>query len=89
MPSVFRLLGFHTKVEYHTSEGHVDSVLQTAHFTYAMEFKLDGTAEEALQQIEEKHYAAPFAADKERKLFKTEISFSKEKHGIEKWMVKE
>lgn len=86
---VFRLLGFYTKVEYHTSEGRVDLVLQTAHFTYVMEFKLDGTAEEALQQIEEKHYATPFAADKERKLFKAGINFSKETHGIEKWVVKE
>ena len=31
-------------------------------------FKLDGTAEEALQQIHDKHYALPFALDG-RKLF--------------------
>ena len=86
---IFRLLGFYTKVEYHTSEGRVDLVMQTDHFTYVMEFKLDGTAEEALQQIEEKHYAAPFAADTQRKLFKAGINFSKETHGIERWLVVE
>ena len=34
-----------------------------------MEFKLDGTAEEAIKQINEKHYALPFEADG-RRLFK-------------------
>ena len=66
---VFKLLGFYTKVEYHTSEGRIDLVLQTDKFIYIMEFKLNGTAEEALQQINDKHYALPFETD-ERKLLK-------------------
>ena len=57
------------QVEYHTSEGRIDLVLQTDKFIYIMEFKLNGTAEEALQQINDKHYALPFEMD-ERKLFK-------------------
>ena len=40
-----------------------------------MEFKLNGTAEEALQQINNKRYALPFEADG-RKLFKIGINFS-------------
>ena len=39
-----------------------------------MEFKLEGTAEEAIRQINEKHYALPFEADP-RKLFKVGVSF--------------
>ena len=39
---VFKLLGFYTKVEYHTSEGRIDLVLQTDKFIYIMEFKLNG-----------------------------------------------
>ena len=54
---VFRLVGFYVKAEYHTSEGRVDLVLQTDRYIYVMEFKLEGSAEEALQQIEAKHYA--------------------------------
>ena len=50
---IFRLVGFYTQAEYHTSEGRVDLVIRTDQFIYVMEFKLDGTAEEALQQIEE------------------------------------
>ena len=45
---VFKLVGFYVKVEYHTVRGRVDLVLQTDRFIYVMEFKLDGTAEEAL-----------------------------------------
>ena len=65
---VFKLVGFYTQVEYHTSKGRIDLVLQTDKLIYVMEFKLDGTAEEALQQIHDKHYALPFASDG-RKLF--------------------
>ena len=50
---VFKLMGFYTKVEYHTNEGRIDLVLQTDQYIYIMEFKLNGTAEEALQQIKE------------------------------------
>ena len=83
---VFKLVGFYTKVEYHTSEGRVDLVVQTDKFIYVMEFKLDGTAEEALNQINEKHYAHPFEADG-RKLFKIGVNFSAQTRNIEKWIV--
>ena len=85
---VFKLVGFYTQVEYHTSKGRIDLVLQTDKFIYVMEFKLDGTAEEALQQIHDKHYALPFASDR-RKLFKIGVNFSAETRNIEKWIVEE
>ena len=83
---VCKLVGFYVKAEYHTSEGRVDMVLQTDKFIYIMEFKLNGTAEEALRQIEDKHYARPFATDS-RKLFKIGVNFSVETRNIEKWLV--
>ena len=83
---VFKLVGFYVKVEYHTSEGRVDLVLQTDRFIYVMEFKLNGTAEEALRQINEKQYARPFETDG-RKLFKVGVNFSKKSRNIEKWIV--
>ncbi len=82
---VFKLMGFYTKVEYHTSEGRVDLVLQTDKYIYVMEFKLDGTAEEALRQINEKQYALPFAADP-RKLFRIGVNFSARMRNIERWV---
>ena len=44
-------------------KGGVYRMLTTDKLIYVMEFKLDGTAEEALQQIHDKHYALPFASD--------------------------
>lgn len=83
---IFKLVGFYTRVEYHTSDGRVDLVLQTDKYIYVMEFKLDGTAEEALRQINEKHYARPFEFDP-RTLFKIGVNFSAETRNIEKWIV--
>ena len=83
---VFKLVGFYTKVEYHTNDGRIDLVLQTEKFIYIMEFKLNGTAEEALQQINDKRYALPFEADG-RQLFKIGINFSEKTRNIEKWVV--
>ena len=83
---VCKLVGFYVKAEYHTSEGRVDMVLQTDKFIYIMEFKLNGTAEEALQQINDKHYSRPFETDS-RKLFKIGVNFSAQTRNIEKWLV--
>lgn len=58
----------------------------TDKYIYVMEFKLEGTAEEALRQINEKHYAAPFETDG-RRLFKIGVNFSGETRNIEKWVV--
>ena len=85
---VFKLVGFYTNVEYHTFEGRVDLVIKTADYIYVMEFKLDGTAEEALQQINDKHHALPFEADR-RKIFKIGVNFSARTRNIEKWLVEE
>jgi hypothetical protein len=48
------------------------------------EFKRDKTAEEALQQIEDKSYALPFAADS-RKVFKIGVAFDSEKRILSDW----
>ena len=63
-------------------------VVKTDHYIYVMEFKLNGTAEEAIRQINEKGYAAPFASDG-RILYKIGVNFSNEIRGIEKWIVEE
>ena len=51
---------------------------------YIFEFKPDGTASEALRQINEKGYACPYEADP-RKLYKINISFSSETGTVEEW----
>ena len=83
---VFRLVGLYTQVEYRTSQGRIDLVLQTSDYVYVMEFKLDGTAEEAMKQIEEKQYALPFAADS-RTVLCIGVNFSSATRNIERWIV--
>ena len=83
---VFRLLGFYTEVEYHTSSGRIDMVVKTNDYIYIMEFKLEGTAEEAIKQINDKQYALPFASDG-RKLIKVGVNFNNTIKGIEKWII--
>ena len=51
-----------------------------------MEFKLDGTADEALRQIDDKGYAEPFAHDG-REIIKVGVNFSSSVKNIERWIV--
>ncbi len=83
---LFRLMGFYVQAERHTSKGRMDVTLQTKDYVYILELKVDKTADEALQQIEDKQYAAPFKADT-RKLFKIGVCFSSEERGIKDWKV--
>jgi hypothetical protein len=54
---------------------------------YVIELKVNGTAEDALRQIDEKGYAKPFATDG-RKIVKVGIQFAPETMTVENWAVK-
>ena len=81
-----KLMGQYTQVERHTSNGRMDIVVQTDKYIYILELKMDASADEALQQIEDKGYAKPFAADP-RKLFRIGVGFSSETRRIKEWRV--
>ena len=85
---VSKLLGFYVQAEYRTSQGRIDLLLQSDKYVYIMEFKLEGSAEEALKQIDERGYAAPFASDS-RKVLKIGVNFSAQTRNIERWIVSE
>lgn len=82
----FRLLGFYVDVERHTTNGRMDILMQTPDYIYILELKINKTAAEALQQIEEKGYAQPFANDN-RKIFRIGINFSTETKLIDDWLI--
>lgn len=85
---ILRLVSVYTVyVEKVQGQGRVDCVLETADYVYIFEFKLDGTAEEALRQIEEKGYAREYAADN-RKLYCIGAGFSSETGTISDWGVR-
>ena len=83
---VFRLAGLYTEAEYHTSNGRIDLVLRTADYIYVMEFKLDGSAEDAIRQINDRQYALPFVKDI-RKVYKIGVNFSSATRNIDKWII--
>lgn len=83
---IFKIMGFYTEVERTTSRGRIDVLIKTKDFIYIIELKLDGSADEALRQIEEKGYAAPFASDS-RTLYKIGVNFSSETRGVEEWKI--
>ena len=83
---IMELLGEYVQAERSTSNGRIDLLLQTKDYIYIVELKIDNTADAALQQIEDKGYARPFANDP-RKLFKIGVSFSTENRRIEEWKV--
>ncbi|MBQ0008326.1 MAG: AAA family ATPase, partial [bacterium] len=83
---LFRLMGFYTHTEYHTSRGRIDLLVKTPLYIYVMEFKLDGTAEEAMAQINSKEYSLPFTVESQT-VVKIGMNFSKETRNIEKWII--
>ena len=83
---IFELLGEYVRTEYQTSNGRIDILLQTEANIYIIEIKTEGSADDALKQIEEKGYAKAFAADS-RKIFKIGVNFDKSSRRIEEWKV--
>lgn len=83
----FTLLGQFVQCEMHTARGRVDCVLETEGYVYIFEFKRDGSADEALEQIEEQRYAEPYAAD-QRTLYRVGVNFDSETRMLEEWKVK-
>lgn len=83
---VFRLIGEFVEVEVRSAKGRADAVVTTRDYIYVFEFKLDGSAEEALRQIDEKGYLLPYRKDG-RKLVKVGVDFSKEERNVNRYVV--
>ena len=88
MYCIGKLLGFYVQAEYRTSAGRIDLVLANPQTIYVIEFKLDGTAEEALAQIESKDYALPFALDG-RRVVKVGANFDSRTRTLDRWIIAE
>ena len=87
---VFTLMGQFVQTEVHCSTGRSDCIVQTADAVYIFEFKLfsNGSAEEALNQIKEKHYAEKYLVDG-KKIVLIGSSFDEEKRTIKDWKVEQ
>ena len=82
---IMKLISVYTVyTEKQQSQGRVDCIVETPQYVYIFEFKLDGTAVEAIEQIENKGYAREYILDG-RKIFKIGASFSSETGTISDW----
>lgn len=84
---ILQLMGAYADCEVHSAKGRADCVVKTADYIYVFEFKVGGTASEALKQIDDKGYDIPYRADS-RKLYKIGVVFSAEERNIVEWKVR-
>ena len=86
---IMRLIGVYTVyTEKVQSHGRVDCIVETPEYIYIFEFKLDGSVDDAMRQIEEKGYAQEYESDN-RKLYKIGAVFSSDTWTIEEWKMVE
>jgi Protein of unknown function (DUF1703)./Predicted AAA-ATPase. len=83
---VFKLLGQFTEAEVRSARGRADAVVWTPDYIYLFEFKLDGDAQAALQQIDEKGYLIPYTADG-RRVFRIGVNFDAKERNLGEWLV--
>ncbi len=83
---VFTLMGQFVETEVRSARGRADAVVRTKDTVYVFEFKLNGSAEDALKQIDERGYLIPYVLDG-RRLVKVGVNFSKETRNVEKYIV--
>lgn len=85
---IMKLMSFYTHTEYRTSNGRIDMTVETKDYIYVMEFKIDSTAEKALQQIKDKNYALPFISSG-KKIFMIGANFNTNTRCLSEWLVEE
>ena len=83
---VFKLMGQYVDAEVRSAKGRADAVVETKDRIYVFEFKLEGTVDEALKQIDEKGYLLPYQTDG-RELVKVGVSFNAEERNIGEYKV--
>jgi hypothetical protein len=82
----FQLVGVYLKSEVNTSRGRCDTLVETSKYVYAIEFKLNGDAKAALQQVHDKGYLKPYAQSG-KELIAIGVNFTSERKGVSEWLV--
>ena len=85
---IFSLLGFYIRTEVKSAIGRADAVCYTDNCIYVFEFKVDGSAEEALKQIDDKGYMLPYKFEEGKNLVKVGVNISSQTRTVEKWIAR-
>ena len=81
---IFTLIGLRIDAEVSTNEGRIDALVEVADHLYLFEFKVDKSADEALQQIKDHAYAQKYRG-KGKPIALVGANFSSEKRKITAW----
>ena len=84
---MFSFLNRYVYSQVRSGNGRIDILVETQKTVYVMELKMDGSVDEALQQIDDKGYAIPYEADG-RRIVKVGINFSSKESTIKEWKVR-
>ena len=84
---IFNLMGAYMRVEEDSAIGRADAVVYMPDAVYVFELKFDGSAEEAIKQIDEKGYLIPYSAEGKR-LFKIGVNYDSSQRTISDWIIK-
>ena len=85
---IFSMLNVYVRTQVKCGGGRTDMVVWMPDAIYVFELKVNGTAQEALEQIESKSYAIPYQTDG-RPVIKVGVKFDVEKRIPMEWMIKE
>ncbi len=85
---LFRYLGLYMDSEVHTSDGRLDALVRTATDLYILEFKVDQSAQHALDQIIKKRYADKFRSEG-KPITGIGINFGSGRKDVEGWIAQE
>ena len=81
------MLNVYVQTEVRCAGGRADLVVKMPDVIYVIELKVNGTAQQAIDQIEKNGYANPYLTDG-RKVVKVGVKFSTETKTIEEWIIK-
>ena len=85
---IFKLMGEFIICEVQNGEGRSDAVIWEKEIIYIFEFKMDGTAKEAISQINSKDYPIAYKNDG-RKIIKVGVNYSSEQEQLSEWIIQE
>ena len=87
---IFSTLNFYVRTQVKCAGGRTDMVVWMPDAIYVFELKVNGTgtAQEALEQIDDKGYAIPYQADG-RKIVKVGVAFDKETRVPVEWVIRD
>ena len=85
---IFSMLNVYVQTQVKCARGRADMVVFMPDTIYVMELKLNGTAQDALEQINDKGYAQRYATDG-RRIVKVGMGFSIEKRAMTDYIIEE